>query len=62
MSARALPTVTLRRDEAAASLGVSLDWFQRNVAPQVPAVRIGRMVLYRVVDLEKWAEMNLERA
>lgn len=61
MTTRAIPTVTLRQEEAAEALGVSVRWFQINVQPNIPTVRVGRMVLYRVQDLEKWAEANLER-
>lgn len=61
MTTRTIPTVTLRQEEAAEALGVSVRWFQINVQPNVPSVRVGRMVLYRVQDLEKWAEANLER-
>ncbi len=61
MTTRTIPTVTLRQEEAAEALGVSVRWFQINVQPNIPTVRVGRMVLYRVQDLEKWAEANLER-
>lgn len=59
-TARDVPTVTLRKEEAARALGVSLAWFERNVDGKVPRIQIGRMCLYRVKDLEKWAESNLE--
>ena len=62
MSDRTVPVVALRPDEAAFALGVSRDWFDQNVKPEVPHIRRGKLTLFSVKALEKWAEANMERA
>jgi excisionase family DNA binding protein len=47
--------VALTRTEAADSLGVSVDHFERHVQPQLRIVRAGRLVLVRRAELERWA-------
>lgn len=59
---RSVPVVALRAEEAAAALGVSRDWFDQHVRPEVPHIRRGRMTLFSVKALERWAEANMERA
>jgi hypothetical protein len=46
----------LTRREAAATLGMSLRHFQRHVQPYVRCVYSGQLRLYRVRDLERWAD------
>ncbi len=53
-----VPRVTLTRQEAAASLGVSLSTFQRNIQPDLRIVRRGSMRLVPVAELEQWTEKN----
>lgn len=48
-----------RPEEAATALGVSEDYFTKNIAPRLRRYRDGRLVLYRVSDLEAWAEANV---
>lgn len=62
MYERRLPIVALPADEAAIALGVNRQWFDDNVANEVPHVRRGRVRLYSIKDLEKWTEANAERA
>ena len=50
------PRVTLRPPEAAAALGGSDDYFREHVAPDLGVIRRGRLRLYRVAELERWAE------
>jgi len=57
---RQVPVVTLRPIEAAQALGVSASWFNRHVATEVPQVRKGGMVLYKVDALIKWADNNTD--
>jgi len=57
-----VPRICLRREEAAAALGVSEESFDRYVRSEVRAVRRGRLTLYPVADLERWARDNAERA
>lgn len=44
------------RAEAAAALGVSVDFFDEHIAPEVRAVRRGRRRLYPVRELERWLD------
>lgn len=62
MSDRTVPVVALRSNEAAEALGVSRDWFDKHVRDEVPHVRRGKLTLFSVRSLEKWAEANMERS
>lgn len=57
----AVPRVTLRPEEAAHALGVSRDFFDETIAPELRVIRRGRLKLYAVAELERWAEANAER-
>lgn len=50
-----VPRVALTRQEAADSIGVSLDSFERHVQPHIHLIRLGRMVLVDVAELREWA-------
>lgn len=62
------PTVTLTaqpiavdRTTAAAMLGLgSVDSFERHVQPHVRCIRRGRLRLFPVAELERWADTNAE--
>ena len=56
-----VPRVSLTREEAARSLGISLDSFERYVQGEVRCVRKGRLRLVPLRDLERWVEANAER-
>jgi hypothetical protein len=56
-----IPRVTLRPEEAAQALGVSRDFFDESIAPELRVIRRGRLKLYAVKELERWAESNAER-
>jgi hypothetical protein len=62
-----VPRVTLRPEEAAEALGVSRDYFDEHIAPELKAVRRSRgtgkrtLRLYQVCELERWAEANAAR-
>jgi excisionase family DNA binding protein len=61
VKARALapvPRVALTREEAAASLGLSLSHFKRHVQPHLRIVRSGSVRLVPVAELERWAERS----
>lgn len=58
---RPVPAVALNRPEAAASLGMSVDSFDRYVAAEVRVIRCGSMRLYPLADLQRWADENAER-
>jgi hypothetical protein len=50
-----VPRVALKREEAAAALGMSLDSFERHVQRHLRVIRRGRMVLVPIAELERWA-------
>lgn len=56
-----VPRTALTRDEAAASLGISLDSFERYVQPGIRMVRRGKLRLVPVAALERWLTENAER-
>jgi hypothetical protein len=53
--------ITLGKPEAAAALSMSVDSFDRYVGPFVKCVRRGRLRLYPVSELQRWADENAER-
>jgi hypothetical protein len=55
-----IPRLTLTREEAAASLGMSLDSFERHVQSHVQLIRKGKLRLVPIRSLERWAEENAE--
>ena len=44
--------------EAAATLGISRDFFDQHVLPELRVVRRGRRRLIPVRELERWLEQN----
>jgi hypothetical protein len=56
----AVPRVALTREEAAASLGMSLDSFERYVQPSIRMIRWGRLRLIPVEELWRWAREEAE--
>ncbi len=50
--------LTLSPAEAANALGVSRDFFDAHVKPELRVVRRGRLVLVPVRELERWVEEN----
>jgi excisionase family DNA binding protein len=56
-----IPRLALTREEAAASLGMSLDSFERHAQPHLRMLRLGRLRLVPVRELERWAEEHAER-
>ena len=56
--ARTVSRLTLTPQEAAESLGVSRDFFDEHVKPDLRVVRRGRLVLVPVRELERWVEEN----
>lgn len=58
---RPVPAIALTRPEAAAAVGMSVDSFDRYVAPEVRLVRRGSLRLVPVAELVRWADENAER-
>jgi excisionase family DNA binding protein len=54
--------LALTLDEAAASLGVSRDYFDEHVRPELRVVVRGRRRLVRIGELERWLAENEARA
>jgi excisionase family DNA binding protein len=48
------PRIALSPNEAAATLGVSRDFFDEHIAPELRLVRRGRRRLVAVKELERW--------
>ncbi len=53
--------IALSKPAAAGALGMSVDSFERYVMAQVRCVRRGRLRLYPVTELQRWADENAER-
>jgi excisionase family DNA binding protein len=56
-----IPRTALTREEAAASLGMSLDSFERWVQPSIRLVRLGRIRLVPIAELNCWLDSNAQR-
>jgi hypothetical protein len=53
--------LAVQQPEAARMLGMSVDSFQRQVAPEIRAVRLsGKLKLYPVRELERWLDDHAE--
>ena len=59
--AAAPPRIALTKIEAATSLGVSVDFFEAHVQPDLRVVREARKVLVPVVELERWVAERASR-
>ncbi len=46
------------KEEAAGALGVSIDFFDQHVAPELRIVRRGRRRLIPVAELERWLDAS----
>jgi excisionase family DNA binding protein len=57
-----IPRVALTVPEAAASLGVGVDFFNENIRPELRLIRRGSKRLIPVDELQAWCEQNAERA
>ena len=53
---REVPRLALTRAEAARSLGMSLDSFERHVQPELRLVRMGKLRLVPIRELERWLD------
>lgn len=59
---RPVPRFALTRQEAADSLGMSVDTFDRYVRDQLRVVRTASLRLYPTTELADWVERNAEMA
>lgn len=53
-----VPRHAYTKHEAAASVGMSIDTFERRVMPFVKIIRVGQLVLIRPSELERWTREN----
>jgi len=58
----AAPRLALRPEEAAESIGVGRSFFFANVLPELRVVRVGRLRLVPVAELQRWLDRNAARA
>jgi hypothetical protein len=56
-----IPRIALTIPEAAASIGVGVDFFAAHVQPELRIIRRGSKRLIPVAELERWAAENAER-
>jgi hypothetical protein len=61
-SAARIPRLALSQEEAAAALGVSVDFFAEHIRPELRVVRRGRRRLYPVKELHRWLDVEASRA
>jgi hypothetical protein len=57
-SVQPVPRYTLTRREAATSLGISLNHFERRVQPELKVVLSGQLILIPVAELERRVQRN----
>lgn len=55
-----VPRLAVTRAEAGAALAMSVDSFERHCQPHLRLVRIGRMRLVPVAELDRWLRENAE--
>ena len=55
---RAVQRLALRMAEAARAMGISVDSFERHVEPQIKIVRLGRVKLAPVAELDRFIAEN----
>jgi len=55
-----LVPIALAKPDAASALGMSIDSFERYVMAQVRCIRRGRLRLFPVEELRRWADENAE--
>jgi hypothetical protein len=57
----ATPPLALRRAEAAAALGLSVETFDAHVRPNVPVTRVAGVCIYPLTGLQQWLARHEER-
>jgi hypothetical protein len=55
------PRLALSPDEASAAIGVSRDFFDEHIAPELRVVRRGRRKLYPVEVIRSWLDREAAR-
>lgn len=57
-----VPRLAMNKTDAAAALGVSVDFFDAHIAAELKCVRRGRRRLYPTTELQRWLDAEAERA
>jgi hypothetical protein len=60
-SAARIPRLALSQEEAAAALGVSVDFFAEHIRPELRVVRRGRKRIYPLPELQRWLDVEASR-
>ena len=55
---RTLPRLSVSPDEAAEMLGVSRDYFDEHILPDLRIIRRGRRILVPLTQLERWLDQT----
>jgi excisionase family DNA binding protein len=58
---RIVPRLTLSKQEAAMALGVSVDYFEQHVMPDLRVIHRGRRRLIPSAELERWIDRSASR-
>jgi hypothetical protein len=53
-----VPSLALPVDQAAASLGISENHFRREVLPHVRSIKLGKVRIVPVIELERWLYLH----
>jgi excisionase family DNA binding protein len=53
--------LALSKAEAAQALGISVDFLEDHVLPELRVVRVGRRRLIPLAELERWLERHVAR-
>lgn len=56
------PRLALSPDEAAGLLGVSRDYFDEHILPELRIIRRGRRILIPLAELDRWLDRAAARA
>jgi excisionase family DNA binding protein len=59
--AKRLERLAVTKAEAAEALGVSIDFLEEHVMPELRVVRCGRRRLIAVKELDRWLDENARR-
>jgi hypothetical protein len=51
----------LRKSEVAEAFGVSVDFVDQHIWPELRLIRLGRLTLAPISDVERWLEANAAR-
>ncbi|MGA2007401.1 MAG: hypothetical protein ABSH27_07565 [Solirubrobacteraceae bacterium] len=52
----------MSKQEAAAALGVSIDFFDEHIVPDLRMARVGRRRLVPIAELERWLDEHADHA